>query len=83
MFRALIIDFILYNIITLCITLFASKDIYFYGIMIFEFIQYAVLFVSAIMILSRKDKRGLHDIITHTEVVKEEVIIEEVEGVKA
>lgn len=83
MFRALIIDFILYNIMTLCITLFASKDIYFYGIMIFEFIQYAVLFVSAIMILSRKDKRGLHDIITHTEVVKEEVIIEEVEGVKA
>lgn len=83
MFRALIIDFILYNIITLCITLFMSKDMYFYGVMIFEFIQYVVLFVSVIMILSRKDKRGLHDMITHTRVIKDDIIIEEVEGVKA
>ncbi len=83
MFRALIIDFILYNIITLCITLFASKDVYFYGILIFEFIQYIVIFISAIMILSRKDKRGLHDVITHTEVIKENIIIEEVEGAEA
>lgn len=83
MFRALIIDFILYDIITLCITLFASKDVYFYSILIFEFIQYIVIFISAIMILSRKDKRGLHDVITHTEVIKENVIVEEVEGAEA
>ncbi len=71
MFRSLIIDFILYDIISLCLTIFSSKDIYFYGVLGFELIQYAVIFISAIMILSRKDKRGLHDIITHTQVIKE------------
>lgn len=82
MFRALIVDFILYNIITLCIMLFVNKSAYFYTVMIFEVIQYLVLFVSAIMILSRKDKKGLHDFITHTEVIKENIVIEEVEGAR-
>jgi len=82
MFRALIVDFILYNSIALCIMLFVNKNAYFYTVMIFEVIQWIVLFISAIMILSRKDKRGLHDIITHTEVIKENIVIEEVEGAR-
>lgn len=82
MFRALIVDFILYNIISLCIMLFVNKNAYFYTVMIFESIQWLVLFISAIMILSRKDKRGIHDLITHTEVIKENIVIEEVEGAR-
>ena len=64
------------------IMLFVNKNAYFYTVMIFEVIQWIVLFISAIMILSRKDKRGLHDIITHTEVIKENIVIEEVEGAR-
>lgn len=82
MFRALIVDFILYNIISLCIMLFVNKNAYFYTVMIFESIQWLVLFISAIMILSRKDKRGIHDLITHTEVIKENILVEEVEGAR-
>lgn len=71
MFRSLIVNFILYDIISLCITMFLNKNLYFYGTLIFEIIQYLVIFIIAIMILSRKDKRGLHDIITHTRVIKD------------
>ena len=41
------------------------------GILTVEFIQYILLFVIAIMVLSRKDKRGLHDVVTNTKVIKE------------
>ena len=71
MFRSLIVDFILYDIIALCLSMLSNKSGYFYGVLIFELIQYIIVFMSAIMILSRKDKRGIHDIITHTQVIKE------------
>lgn len=79
MFRSLLIDFILFDILVLCITLFGTKDIYFYGTGIIEFIQYGIIFISAIMILSRKDKCGLHDIIAHTQVIKTNELVEDVE----
>lgn len=69
LFRSLIINSILFNIIALCFSIFASKDIYFYGVGIFQFIEYLIIFVSCLTILSRKDKQGLHDMIVKTEVV--------------
>lgn len=67
--RSLIVNFILIDLITLVFTIFGSKNIYFFGTCFFQFIQYCVIFVSSIMILSRKDKRGLHDLITNTQVI--------------
>lgn len=70
MFRALMVDLIVYYMITLCLSMFASKNIFLMGTLVLEIIQYSLLFISAIMILSRKDKRGIHDLITKTQVVK-------------
>lgn len=72
LFRSLLIDYILFDMIVLCFTVFSNKNTYFYGVGIFEFIQYAIVFISSMLILSRKDKQGLHDIIVKTEVIKSE-----------
>lgn len=70
LFRTFIVNFILYDIVAVCFAIFASKDVYFYGIGIFEFIQYGVLFISSLMILSKKNKQGVQDLIARTEVIK-------------
>lgn len=70
-YRALFVNSILFNIIILSITILGSKDIYFVSSLIIEFIQYGLLFATAITILSRKDKRGIHDLIANTKVIKE------------
>lgn len=69
LFRSLIIDSILVDIIILCLSIFANKDVYFYGVGIVQFIQYVVIFVSCLIILSRKDRQGIHDMVANTEVV--------------
>lgn len=69
--RSLIINSILINMLELSTTLLATKDIYFISSMILESINYILLFVVAMFVLTRKDKRGIHDIITNTKVVKE------------
>ena len=71
--RAFIINSILVNLIVLTISILGNRDVYTTGVSIFQLIQYVVLFVTALMVLSRKDKRGLHDIICHTKVVNVEV----------
>ncbi len=72
LFRALLIDSILFDMIILCFTVFSNKDGYFYGVGSIIIIQYLVLFVSCMMILSKNNKQGLHDIIAKTEVIKTE-----------
>ena len=69
--RSLIIDCILSDLLVLAITIIGSKNVYLVGYVTIELIQYILLFVIAIMVLSRKDKRGLHDIIANTKVIKE------------
>ena len=71
--RAFIINSILVNLIVLTMSILGRRDVYTVSVSIFQLIQYAVLFVTALMVLSRKDKRGLHDIICHTKVVNVEV----------
>lgn len=69
-FRSLIINSILLEIISFGFMLFANKSLYFFGVAIFESIQYIVLLVSAFMVMFSKSGQGLHDRIAHTEVVK-------------
>lgn len=70
--RSLIINSILVNLITLSVTIFGTKDVYFITSMVMQVLDMILMFTIAIMVLSREDKRGLHDIITHTKVINEE-----------
>lgn len=69
--RALIIDSILVDMVIFGFVIFASQSIYFYGTLVFESIQYIVIFVSVIMMIFGKNGKGLHDLISHTEVIKQ------------
>lgn len=68
--RSSLNNLFLVETISICITMFCNKNMYLALTGSIEFIFYSFMFISAIMILSRKDKRGLHDIIAKTKVVE-------------
>lgn len=69
-FRSFIINSLLFDLILL-VLLFTTKDVaYLYSITILSYIQLGLIFVSALMVLIRKDNLALHDIITKTKVVE-------------
>ena len=70
LFRALIIDMILLDMIVFGFVIFAPVNVYYYGTLVLEIIQYLIIFVSVVMICFNKSRRGLHDLIARTEVVK-------------
>lgn len=67
--RSLLIDSILFNLISIIILLFLPKDAYILSNNTLIIFQYLILFICALMVIFRKDNRGLHDIICNTEVV--------------
>lgn len=71
--RSLIINSILANLILLAVIILGSKDVYFASSTTVSMIQYIIIFTTAMMILFRKDKRGLHDVITNTKVINEKI----------
>ena len=68
-FRSFVANFILLNIISFVFMLFCPKSVYFYGIAIFEFIQYVICIISIVMIMYSKEGLAIHDKIAHTRVV--------------
>lgn len=70
-FRSFIANFILVDILTFAFMIFSSKDVYFGATMIFQGIQYLIVFISVIMILNHNDGRAIHDKIAHTRVIRE------------
>lgn len=70
--RSLIVDTILIQMLMFILTLSGSKDIYFVGSIVFQSIDVIIMFAIAIMVLSRNDKMGLHDVIAHTRVINVE-----------
>ena len=68
-FRSFIANFILLNIISFVLMLFCTKSIYFYGIAIFEIIQYVICIISLFMVMYGKEGLSIHDKIAHTRVV--------------
>ncbi len=79
LFRAFFINSILVNIIILLFTIFGSKNLYTGSVTIFMAIQYVLMIISAIMVGYRRDGRGIHDFIAHTEVIRNEVKEKELE----
>ncbi len=70
LFRALIADFLLLNIISVLFIMFASREVYFGCVEIFTFIQYLITAISIIMIIVDKKGLAIHDSLVHTKVIK-------------
>ena len=71
LFRALIVDSIVLDIILFASMIFMNKNVYYYSAMTFELIQYIIYFVCMIMIIKNTNKKGLHDVLFHTSVIEE------------
>ena len=69
--RSFLANFILINLISFLFMLFSDKYTYFYSSGVLELIQYIIVFISAIMIMFRKDGCSVHDLLVHTKVVRE------------
>jgi len=70
--RSLIITGVFYSIIDILLLVFHIDTQYLIWIGIFGFIEFALVMACVFMVLCKKDKLGLHDILAHT-VVTEEV----------
>lgn len=69
--RAFIINFLLFDLIEVFLILTVSKGIYQNIIFMLSLIQIILVIVSSFMVIYRKDKRSLHDILTNTRVLNE------------
>lgn len=68
-YRSMILNAILANILVVILVLFMNRDYYFYVVGPLQFVQFVVLLVTIFMVLFRKDGRGLHDMGGHSKVI--------------
>lgn len=68
--RGLLINSILLTIIEFALVIFGNKGTFIYIVGSFELLQYTFMIVCAFMIMFRKDRLGLHDLICNTKVVR-------------
>ncbi len=69
-FRSLIVNSILVDMISFAIVIFGNETAYFYGVAICGIINYTLLLICGFMVMWNKSGMGLHDKIAHTTVVK-------------
>ena len=67
--RGIIIDSIFINLLIIGALLFSNRDVYYYISLGLQGFEGLLVVVSLIMILFRKDGRGLHDVLAKTQVV--------------
>lgn len=70
LFRGLIINSILFSLLAFIFVIFGNVDTYYVAKMTVNSIYYLIVLISACMIIFNKDRRGLHDVICNTKVVK-------------
>jgi len=70
--RSGLINMIFYEIVMLGFIIMNNSDLYFYASFILETIQLIFIIICIIMASRRKDGKAVHDLITHTRVVKVE-----------
>lgn len=75
-FRSLIINSILINMISFGVLVFSNQNFYFYSSFILGILQFLILFISAIMVMYNSKRRGLHDLVAHTDVVRCDLVKE-------
>lgn len=71
-FRSMIINYILLDILILGILLFFGRDIYYYFGAILKVLESIIFIVTGFMVLYRKDGRGFHDLVANTKVIMDE-----------
>lgn len=69
LYRAIILDSVLANILVIVLVMFMNKNYYFYSSLTLQIIQIVLSLVTIFMVLFRKDGRGLHDMVSHSKVV--------------
>lgn len=69
--RTVIIDSILSGILGIIILYILNKDNYYLGYLLISTVEVIFAFASALFILYRKDKQGLHDMMANTKVIEE------------
>ena len=67
--RSLVIDMMLFDFIRFAFCMFAPKSSYFLGYSSVMIVEIIVMAFCGFMVMFRKDRRGLHDIICNTKVV--------------
>lgn len=70
--RSLFNNGILTNLILIGFVLILKNSSYYYASMVLQFIEMFLLVIMFIMVMYRRDNRGLHDVIAKTRVVSEE-----------
>ena len=68
--RCLLIPAIFFDLLNVILLMFTKKEIYLVSSVIFNSLEIILLIICGFMIIYRKDKRGLHDIIAGTKVVE-------------
>ncbi len=71
--RSIVVDGLLYSIITIFLVQLVSSKIYLISLIILGFIQFILVITSLFMILYRHDKKGLQDILSKSIVIDKEV----------
>lgn len=70
-YRGLIINSILIDIMIIGSLLFLGRNYYYYASLIIQLLASIIIITALVMMLFRKDGRGLHDIIAGTKVIQE------------
>ena len=68
--RSFIINQIFVNILSILLVFTIKDYAYYIATIIISLVNMLIILVSALMILYRKDKMGLHDMVSHTRVVE-------------
>ena len=68
--RTLIINEVFFSTVSVIMLFFIKSDQFFYTIGLVELVQSLVVIVALIMVMVRKDKKGLHDMLCQTKVVQ-------------
>lgn len=75
-FRSLIINSILIDMVAFGILIFSKQNIYLYAMFLLTFIQILIFSICSLMVMFRNDHRGIHDLIGHTKVMRCNVVKE-------
>ena len=69
-FRTMIINSLFINMVLFALMMIDNSKVYFIGTLICNFVNFIVMVCNAIMVISTKSGRGLHDLAANTKVVR-------------
>ena len=70
-YRSLLVNGVIFSIMAIGIIFISNRGAYYNSKIIIDGAQLACMFIIGVMVLYRKDKRGIHDLLTNTKVISE------------